>query len=80
VYSVAAIRLLADAIGRDVEIAREAEASLRGAAVHALSQMGIEVDQKSASKMIKCNRALAAKHRRRRQRQIDLEAMLTSAR
>jgi gluconokinase len=80
VRSVAAIRLLADAIGRDVEIAREAEASLRGAAVHALSQMGIEVDQKSASKMIKCNRALAAKHRRRRQRQIDLEAMLTSAR
>jgi gluconokinase len=80
VHSVAAIRLLADAIGRDVEIAREAEASLRGAAVHALNQMGIEVGEKSASKMIKCNRVLAAKHRRRRQRQIDFEKIVTSAR
>lgn len=77
-HSIAAIKLLADAIGRDVEIAREAEASLRGAAVHALKQMGIEVKIESAGRTVRCLRALAAKHRERRQRQIDLEKVLTS--
>jgi gluconokinase len=78
VHSMAAIKLLTDAIGRDVEIAREAEASLRGAAVHVLNRMGIAAGPERAGKTIKCNRALAAKHRQRRKRQIDLESVLTS--
>jgi gluconokinase len=78
VHSMAAIKLLADAIGRDVEIAREPEASLRGAAVHVLNQMEIAAGPERAGKTIKCNRALAAKHRQRRKRQIELESVLTS--
>jgi gluconokinase len=80
VHSMAAIKLLADAIGRDVEIAREAEASLRGAAVHVLNQMGIPTGPERAGKTIKCNRALAAKHRQRRKRQMELESVLTAHR
>jgi gluconokinase len=77
VHSMAGIRLLADAIGRDVEIAREREASLRGAAIHALNQLGIKVDSTGAGKLVKCNRALATKHRARREKQIDLEKVLS---
>lgn len=76
-HSIAAIKLLADAIGRDVEIAREPEASLRGAAVYALQQMGIEVQIGSVGRTVKYQPALAAKHRERRQRQINLEKVLT---
>lgn len=78
VHSVAAIKLLADAIGRDVEITRQAEASLRGAAVYALNKMGMKPAATSAGRIIKCQPILAAKHRERRQRQIDLEKILTS--
>jgi len=78
VHSIAAIKLLADAMGRDVEIAREAEASLRGAAVHALNKIGIKVKAGSAGRIITYNRALATKHRERRERQIELETLLRS--
>jgi len=77
-HSIAEIKLLADAMGRDVEVAREAEASLRGAAVHALNQLGIKVKAGSAGRIIASNRALATKHRERRERQIELETLLTS--
>ena len=77
-HSIAAIKLLTDAMGRDVEIPREAEASLRGAAVHALNKVGIKVKAGSAGRIIRYNRALATKHRKRRARQIELEALLTS--
>jgi gluconokinase len=80
VHSMAAIKLLADAIGRDVEIAREAEASLRGAVVHVLTQMGINVTSQRAGKTIAYDHVLAVKHRQRRKRQIDLENVLTSHR
>jgi gluconokinase len=72
------MKLLADALGRDIEVAHKPEASLRGAAIHALNQLGIQVETGTGGKIGKCDRALAAKHRHRRQRQIDLEALLTS--
>jgi gluconokinase len=79
VHSVPAIKLLADAIGRDVEIARELEASLRGAALHALNQEGIKVSAAGGGRVVKWDRALTAKHRKRRERQIELEKILTSS-
>ena len=75
--SPASLKLLADAIGRDIEAATEQEASLRGAAVHALNQLGIQVERSRPRKAVKCNRALATKHRKRRKRQIRLEKILT---
>jgi gluconokinase len=74
--SSAEIRLLADAIGRDVQVAREAEASLRGAAIHVWRELGFEVKSRPAGPMVRCHKELAAKHRKRRQRQRELESLL----
>lgn len=74
--SMAAVRLLADAIGHDVEIAREQEASLRGAAVHALQQLGRPAPNLPRGILIRHDGKLAAKHRKRRARQIELEMLL----
>lgn len=74
--SDASIKLLADALGRDIRVAKDTEASLRGAALHALNQLGVKIATVPATKLIKCNRALARKHRQRRQQQIDLETLL----
>lgn len=76
--SPASLKLLADAMGREVEISSEQEASLRGAAVYALNQLGVEVPMPPSGKIVKHNRALAAKHRERRERQIRLERILTA--
>jgi glycerol kinase len=75
--SAASVRLLADALGRDLEISREREASLRGAAVYALRQLGMRVPKLRPGKMIKHDRRLAALHRKRRDRQVQLERQLT---
>ena len=76
VRSRRAVRLLADAIGHDVEVAREQEASRRGAAVYALQQMGVPLQSPKAGAVIKHDRKLAARHRERRARQIELESVL----
>jgi sugar (pentulose or hexulose) kinase len=78
--SPAEIRLLADAIGRDVQVAREAEASLRGAAIHAWRELGFEMKSRPAGPMIRCHKGLAAKHLKRRQQQRDLESLLERGR
>jgi gluconokinase len=78
VHSMAEMKLLADAIERDVEIAREREASLRGAAIYALNRMGIKLNCALPGRLVKYNRRLAGKHRDRRARQIELEKVLTS--
>jgi gluconokinase len=78
--SPAAVKLLADALGHDVDLAQEREASLRGAAIYVLSKLEIKVANKSPRKTIKHIRAFAAKHRERRQRQIELEKLLISTR
>jgi gluconokinase len=75
-HSRPAVRLLADAIGHDVEVAREPEASLRGAAVYALRQLDVSVPSPPAGKLFKYDREFAARHRERRARQIELEKTL----
>jgi gluconokinase len=79
-HSAAATRLLADALARDIEIAPEAEASLEGAAIHALTAMGLNVQAARPRRTIKYDRKLASKHRQRRERQMALEKVLTRSR
>lgn len=75
--SPASVRLLADALGRDIEVAREGEASLRGAALHALSQLGDRLPRSRPGRIIKHNRRFAALHKKRLARQVKLEALMT---
>ncbi len=75
-HSRAAVRLLADAIGYDVEMARARESSLRGAAVYGLQQLGLTPPRLTAGVKIKHDRGLFAKHCARRARQLELENLL----
>jgi gluconokinase len=77
-HSRASVQLLAGAIGRDLDISSEMEASLRGAAVHALRQLGKKAKTPRSSKTVRYDRALGAKHRENRERQIILERTLRS--
>ena len=74
--SPASIRLLADALGRDLRVSREPEASLRGAAAYALGALGYQVDPLRKGRIVRYDRALAKKHRVRRACQIALEELL----
>ena len=77
VHSLSAVRMLADALGRDLNLSSEPEASLCGAAVHALNQLGIERKKTAPGRLVRFDRRLAGKHRKRRDRQIALETLLT---
>jgi len=77
-HSKAALPLLADALGRDISVAAQAEASLRGAALYALEKLGVNPAPSPKPKRIRHNRALAAKHRIRRERQRRLENQLSA--
>ena len=78
VRSKEAVRLLADALGRDIGVAAEPEASLRGAAVYVLEKLGCTPAPLPPPRVIRQDRALAAKHRLRRARQNALEEELSS--
>jgi gluconokinase len=75
--SPASIRLLADALGRDLRVSPVPEASLRGAAVYALGALGCQVDPLPKGRIARYDRALAKKHRVRRECQIALEELLS---
>ena len=75
--SIASLRLLADAIERDVRISSESEASLRGAAVYALEHLGHKLTPLRKGKIVRHRPALAIKHRVRRERQAALEKTLS---
>lgn len=75
--SRASVRLLADALGRDLEVSPEPEASLRGAAVYVLGALQCQVDPLRRGRIARPDRALARKHRIRRECQIALEELLS---
>jgi gluconokinase len=75
--SKASLALLADALGRDICVSPQGEASLRGAAVFALEKLGYNLAPLRKPKRIRHDRNLAAKHRVRRGRQAALEKMLS---
>jgi gluconokinase len=74
--SPAALRLLADSLGRDLFISNESEASLRGAAVHALRQIGVERSIPMGRKVLRHDASLFEKHCARRATLNSLEQRL----
>lgn len=74
----AVLALLADAIGRDLAVARERESSLRGAAIYALEKFGCMRAPSARSRQIKHDAQLADLHLKRRARQETLERTLSS--
>jgi gluconokinase len=75
-HSPRSLRLLADAIGRDLRVSSEPEASLRGAAVYALERLGYKLATLRKGRLVRHHPALAIKHRARRERQAALESLL----
>lgn len=75
--SPASLPILADCLGRDIHVCRELESSLRGAAIHALEQLGYAVSTLRAGRKIRHQPNLAGKHRARRERQSALETQLS---
>ena len=70
------LKILADCLGCDITVSRELESSLRGAAVYALEQMGLQVPRARAGKLIRFNRALSEQHRSRRAAQHLLQQQM----
>ncbi len=75
--SPASLQLLADTLGRTIEVCREKEASLRGAAVFALEAMGHEVPQNRAGKLVKPHHS-QKQFREARTAQVTLEGIFSS--
>ena len=76
-HSAASLRLLADALGRDISVSSQAEASLRGAAVYVLEKLGRRSAPLPKPKLVRHDRSLAKNHRLRRERQAALEQRLS---
>ncbi len=76
-HSPASLRILADTLGSDLRICRELESSLRGAAIHALHQLGHRVAPLRPGRIVRHRPALAEMHRRRRLEQNALERLLS---
>ena len=76
-HSRASLRLLADALGRDLHVSSELEASLRGAAVYVLEKLGCKLAPLRKGNIARHDRILAKKHRVRRERQVALEKLLS---
>jgi gluconokinase len=74
--SPASLKLLADVLGRDLQISPQAEASLRGAAVYALEKLGRKPAPLHRHKLVRHDRALTKCHRKRRAAQAALEIKL----
>lgn len=77
--SPAALQILADALGRTVETCANQDASLRGAAVHALEQLGREAPPAKLGRVIRPHPRNSVRARGQRARQRKLEKLLTRA-
>lgn len=71
--SPASLQILADSLGRELYVCTEQEASLRGAAIHAVEQIGGKVDPPKTGRRIRPDRrrARAAGERRRKERALE---------
>ncbi|MGH8094347.1 MAG: gluconokinase [Chthoniobacterales bacterium] len=77
-HSPAWLQILADSLGRDLELCADQEASLRGAAVHALEQLGHEIPAPESGKRVRHQPAATRQARELRARQRSLEALFAS--
>jgi len=78
VQSPASLQLLADSLGRDLEVCAEQEASLRGAAAHALEQLGHDVPPPRIKKRVRHDPARHGAMRRQATQQKNLERILAN--
>jgi gluconokinase len=78
-HSPASLNLLADVLGRDLRISPQAEASLRGAAVYALERVGRQPAPINKHKLVRHERVLTKRHRRRQAAQAALEFNLAKS-
>jgi gluconokinase len=76
-HSRAALQILADSLGRDLIPTADQEASLRGAAAHALEQLGRKVPTPKFARAIRHRPRAAAEARAARRRQRELEALFS---
>ena len=76
VQSPSSLQILADSLGRDLAVCVEQEASLRGAAVHALEMSGRKVPPPKPGKIIRHEKGKAAEARAAGARQSQLEQLL----
>jgi gluconokinase len=76
--SPASLQLLANSLGRDIEICRDREASLRGAAIYALEQLGQKIAPPKFQRRVRHNRAKTRHAAEQRARQEALEALLSN--
>ena len=76
--SPASLQLLADSLGRDLEVCGDQEASLRGAAVHALEQLGRKVAPLKFQRRVRYDRSKANRARKKRASQQALETLLAN--
>jgi gluconokinase len=80
VQSRASLQILADSLGRNLQVCSEREASLRGAAVYALEQLGIKPPPAPKPRQsIHVNRGRARLFRHQQVRQRALEALLSKS-
>ncbi len=75
--SPASLQILADSLGRDLQVCANQEASLRGAALHALEQLGHQIAAPKVGRTIRHDRAKARRARELRARQRTLEVLLS---
>jgi gluconokinase len=78
VQSTVSLQMLADSLGREVEICAEPEASLRGAAVHALEQLGCEVPAAKIKRRLQNRPVQTAQKRKEAAQQRELERILAN--
>ena len=76
--SPASLQLLADSLGRDLEVCNDQEASLRGAAIYALEQLGQKIPPLRFERRIRHNRARSRHAAEQRARQKALETLLSN--
>jgi len=77
--SPASVQILVDAFGRNLETCADREASLRGAAVHALAALGEKVPLPKRGRTIRPDPENAVRARESRARQRELEKLFTPA-
>ena len=75
--SPAWLQLLANSLGRDLFLAPQQEASLRGAAVYALNQLGLKIPESEDFKIIHHDPAKVSQSRAARIRQRALERLVS---
>ena len=77
--SPASLQILANSLGRELTVCADQEASLRGAAVHALERLGARISPPAYAKAIAPDRGKIGAARQARRRQVALERVMMEA-